>query len=170
MNGICDLRHFTFRMIIVSNRCRPFHGLRILFYLPGLAPQAICCRLLRRRKCCGLRKLNPYEHTQARSHWFEMWHKRRRSNQYSPHVLYSSSCVVRGECNAADFDLMLSGTIFLKSYSSKALLPNPHFLFGCAPMMNTRVEPLVISACLINGSFRGFPLSVADWIYLFCPD
>lgn len=42
------------------------------------------------------------------------------------------------------------------------LFLRPHFLFGCAPMINVRVEPLAMSTCLINGSFKGFPFSDAD--------
>src|SRR3546814_2484549 len=42
---------------------------------------------------------------------------------------------------------------------------DPHFLFGCGPIVKTKVAPCLMSSWLNHGLFHGLPLSVADWMY-----
>lgn len=38
-------------------------------------------------------------------------------------------------------------------------------LFGCADIFTTSNPPFMISLCFNQKRFKGFPLSIADWMY-----
>src|SRR3546814_16442402 len=42
---------------------------------------------------------------------------------------------------------------------------DPHFLFGCGPIVKTKVAPCLMWSWLNHGLFHGLPLTVADWLY-----
>src|SRR3546814_17719944 len=63
-------------------------------------------------------------------------------------------------------------TLFRSGWCQRAVIDggaasgaDPHFLFGCGPIVKTKVAPCLMSSWLNHGLFHGLPLSVAAWMY-----